>query len=62
MSKDFKIYTKTGDDGTTGLVGGSRVRKSNFRLEAYGTIDELNSWIGLIRSVIGNTEVVQILL
>lgn len=62
MSKDFKIYTKTGDDGTTGLVGGSRVRKSNFRLEAYGTVDELNSWIGLIRSVTGNTEVVQILL
>ncbi len=45
---DFKIYTKTGDDGTTGLVGGNRVKKSELRLEAYGTVDEMNSWIGLI--------------
>ena len=45
-----KIYTKTGDDGTTGLVGGSRVKKYDLRLEAYGTVDELNSWIGLLRS------------
>jgi cob(I)alamin adenosyltransferase len=50
MNKEFKIYTKTGDDGTTGLVGGTRVKKSNIRLEAYGTVDELNSWIGLIRT------------
>ncbi|MCG6187816.1 cob(I)yrinic acid a,c-diamide adenosyltransferase [Maribellus maritimus] len=50
MSKKVKIYTKTGDDGTTGLVGGSRVKKYDFRLEAYGTVDELNSWIGLLRS------------
>lgn len=50
MSKKFKIYTKTGDDGTTGLVGGSRVKKYNIRLDAYGTIDELNSYLGLIRS------------
>lgn len=50
MSKDFKIYTKTGDDGTTGLVGGSRVKKNSIRLEAYGTVDELNSALGLLRS------------
>jgi len=45
----MKIYTKTGDDGTTGLVTGTRVRKDDLRLEAYGTIDELNSYIGLLR-------------
>lgn len=50
MDKKVKIYTKTGDDGTTGLIGGTRIRKSDSRLEAYGTIDELNSWIGLIRA------------
>ena len=47
----MKIYTRTGDDGTTGLIGGSRVKKHNIRLESYGTIDELNSYIGLIRSM-----------
>lgn len=50
MGKDFKIYTKTGDDGTTGLVGGTRVKKYDVRLEAYGTVDELNANIGMIRS------------
>lgn len=45
----FKIYTKTGDDGTTGLYGGARVAKYDLRIEAYGTIDELNSYLGLIR-------------
>jgi cob(I)alamin adenosyltransferase len=44
----MKVYTKTGDAGTTSLVGGKRVAKDDARLEAYGTIDELNSWIGLI--------------
>jgi cob(I)alamin adenosyltransferase len=53
MNENFKIYTKTGDDGTSGLIGGTRVLKSDSRLEAYGTVDELNSWIGFIRS--GNT-------
>lgn len=50
MGKEFKVYTKTGDDGTTGLVGGNRVKKYDPRLEGYGTVDELNACIGLIRS------------
>jgi cob(I)alamin adenosyltransferase len=50
MGKEFKIYTKTGDDGTTGLMGGTRVKKYDIRLEAYGTVDELNAALGLIRS------------
>ncbi|MFV0238154.1 MAG: cob(I)yrinic acid a,c-diamide adenosyltransferase [Flavobacteriales bacterium] len=45
----MKIYTKTGDQGTTALYGGTRVSKSHMRIDVYGTIDELNSWIGLIR-------------
>lgn len=45
----MKIYTKKGDKGTTGLIGGTRVPKSSLRIEAYGTVDELNSYIGLIR-------------
>lgn len=44
------IYTKTGDDGTTSLVGGARVPKTHVRLEAYGTIDELNSHLGLLQT------------
>lgn len=43
-----KIYTKTGDKGTTSLIGGTKVPKSHIRIEAYGTVDELNSWIGLV--------------
>jgi cob(I)alamin adenosyltransferase len=45
----MKIYTKTGDTGTTSLIGGKRVPKYDKRIEAYGTVDELISWIGLIR-------------
>lgn len=45
----MKIYTKTGDQGTTALFGGTRVPKNHVRIEAYGTVDELNSYIGLIR-------------
>lgn len=45
----MKIYTKTGDKGTTSLLGGSRVPKHHLRIEAYGTVDELNSWLGLLR-------------
>jgi cob(I)alamin adenosyltransferase len=46
----MKIYTKTGDDGTTGLFGGGRVKKASLRVEAYGTVDELNATIGLARA------------
>lgn len=53
MSK--KIYTKTGDKGTTSLLGGTKVSKDDWRLEAYGTVDELNSFVGLLTdSLIGN--------
>lgn len=45
----MKIYTKTGDNGTTGLYGGNRVKKYNLRIESYGTVDELNAYIGLIK-------------
>ena len=44
------VYTRTGDDGTTSLVGGTRVSKTSTRLEAYGTVDEANSWLGLLES------------
>ncbi len=49
MAGEFKIYTKGGDKGETSLLGGTRVAKSHERVEAYGNIDELNSFIGLIR-------------
>lgn len=45
----MKVYTKKGDKGTTQLIGGTRVPKNTLRIEAYGTVDELNSYIGLIR-------------
>ena len=45
----MKVYTKTGDNGTTALFGGSRVPKHHIRIETYGTVDELNSYIGLVR-------------
>lgn len=45
----MKIYTKTGDQGTTSLFGGKRVSKADLRIDAYGTVDELNSYIGLVR-------------
>ncbi len=47
----MKIYTRTGDNGTTGLIGGTRVKKYDLRLDAYGTVDELNSFLGLVRSL-----------
>jgi cob(I)alamin adenosyltransferase len=46
----MKIYTKTGDDGTTSLFSGGRVSKHHLRVEAYGTVDELNSHIGVVRA------------
>ena len=48
----FKIYTKTGDKGTTSFIGGTKVPKSHLRIEAYGTVDELNSYIGLCRDIL----------
>ena len=45
----MKIYTKTGDKGTTALFGGTRVKKYNLRINSYGTVDELNSYIGLLK-------------
>lgn len=53
----MKIYTKAGDRGTSTLLGGNMVPKDHPRLEAYGTLDELNSWIGLVRDQIGNEEI-----
>ncbi len=46
----MKIYTRTGDDGTTGLFGGPRISKYDLRIEAYGTVDELNATVGLVRT------------
>ena len=48
----LKIYTKTGDLGTTSLIGGTKVPKSHLRIESYGTVDELNSYIGLVIDLI----------
>jgi cob(I)alamin adenosyltransferase len=45
----MKVYTKTGDKGQTSLIGGTRVPKSSMRIESYGTVDELNSYLGLVR-------------
>lgn len=50
----MKIYTKTGDVGETALFGGRRLAKHDLRIEAYGTVDELNSWVGLLRDVLEN--------
>ena len=48
----MRIYTRTGDEGETGLLGGIRVPKDHLRIAAYGEIDELNSWIGALRRVL----------
>ncbi|HUH72869.1 MAG TPA: cob(I)yrinic acid a,c-diamide adenosyltransferase [Chitinophagales bacterium] len=50
----MKVYTKKGDDGTTSLYGGTRVNKDHLRIEAYGTVDELNSVIGIVMSYLDN--------
>ena len=52
----FRIYTKTGDQGTTSLFGGRRVSKSDLRIDSYGTVDELNSYLGLIRDLLPETQ------
>lgn len=50
----MKIYTKTGDKGTTALFGGKRVSKADLRIETYGTVDELNAYVGLVRDQLVN--------
>ncbi|MGK5094398.1 cob(I)yrinic acid a,c-diamide adenosyltransferase [Deltaproteobacteria bacterium TL4] len=50
MVKITKVYTRTGDQGETGLVGGTRIAKTDSRIESYGTVDELNSLIGIVQS------------
>lgn len=57
MNSEWKIYTKQGDKGITSLLGGSKVPKFHHRIEAYGTLDELNSFIGLVRDFTENTDV-----
>ncbi|MBD8348854.1 MULTISPECIES: cob(I)yrinic acid a,c-diamide adenosyltransferase [unclassified Dysgonomonas] len=59
--KKSLVYTKTGDKGTTGLVGGMRVPKSHVRLDAYGTIDELNSFLGLLICEIKEEDILKVL-
>jgi cob(I)alamin adenosyltransferase len=53
----FKIYTKTGDKGATSLIGGVRVPKSHIRIESYGTVDELNSYLGMVSDLAANTTI-----
>lgn len=52
----LKIYTKTGDGGNTSLIGGTKVPKNDVRIETYGTVDELNSWIGMVADQLGDAE------
>lgn len=54
----FKIYTKTGDKGETSLIGGRRVPKSHIRIESYGTVDELNSYIGMICDLVNHADII----
>ena len=58
----FKIYTKTGDKGLTSLIGGTRVSKHHIRIESYGTIDELNSYIGLVKDQVNDSSLISALL
>ncbi len=53
----FKIYTKTGDTGGTSLIGGVRVVKNHIRIESYGTVDELNSYLGMVNDLCANEEI-----
>jgi cob(I)alamin adenosyltransferase len=57
----MKIYTKTGDKGNTSLIGGTKIPKSHIRIETYGTVDELNSWIGLIRDLMSEKKIIDLL-
>jgi cob(I)alamin adenosyltransferase len=62
MENDWKIYTKTGDKGETSLIGGTRVPKYHERIEAYGTLDELNSFIGNLRDQLTDVHLREVLL
>jgi cob(I)alamin adenosyltransferase len=62
MEKNWKIYTKTGDKGETSLIGGTRVPKFHLRIEAYGTLDELNSYIGYLRDQVNDAVTIEFLL
>ncbi len=62
MEKEWKIYTKTGDKGETSLIGGTRVPKYHDRIEAYGTLDELNSFIGYLRDQLTDEHIRAVLL
>lgn len=53
----FRIYTKTGDKGETSLIGGVRVPKSHIRIESYGTVDELNSYLGMVNDLCQNPQI-----
>lgn len=58
----YKIYTKNGDEGNTSLFGGKKLSKSDIRIEAYGTVDELNSWLGIVIANCKNQEIINDLL
>lgn len=58
----FKIYTKTGDGGKTSLIGGTKVSKADLRIESYGTVDELNSYVGLCKDLLQDEAGITILL
>lgn len=60
-SKKSGVYTKTGDKGTTALVGGTRVAKTHIRLDAYGTVDELNSFVGFLACTIKESDILDML-
>ncbi|HTG55676.1 MAG TPA: cob(I)yrinic acid a,c-diamide adenosyltransferase [Niabella sp.] len=57
----FRIYTKTGDQGKTSLIGGTKVSKADLRIESYGTVDELNSYIGLCKDLLQDDTSITIL-
>lgn len=57
----FKIYTKTGDAGKTSLIGGTKVPKSHIRIESYGTVDELNSFVGLVADSFPDEHTIELL-
>ncbi len=62
MTQEWKIYTRQGDKGETSLIGGTRVPKDHIRIECYGTVDELNAFVGLLRDQAGEEDVRLVLL